>query len=83
LGKVLWFSVSGEYKTPHSYAFMAACGIGTKLNSLLKSPAKLKQELIANWEKYCSKGITSTQEIPLDGNFRAYVNGFDFSIFQG
>jgi hypothetical protein len=80
---VLWFSFSGDYKAPRSYTLIAPCGIGTKLNSLLKSPDKLRQELIANWEKHCRKQITSTQEIPLEGDFLTYVNGFDFTIFQG
>ncbi|WP_249734487.1 hypothetical protein [Bradyrhizobium sp. sGM-13] len=83
LGKVLWFSFSSEYKTPRSYTFIAPCGIGTKLNNLLMNPAKLKQELITNWEKHCRKEITSTQEIPLEGAFLAYFNAFDFTIFQG
>jgi hypothetical protein len=83
LGKVLWFSFSGDYKAPRSYTFIAPCGIGTKLNSLLKSPDKLEQELIGNWEKHCRKDITSTKEIPLEGDFLAYVDGFDFTIFQG
>ncbi|UYO53073.1 ABC-three component system protein [Rhodopseudomonas palustris] len=83
LGKVLWFSSNGDYSAPRSYTFIAPCGIGTKLNSLLKSPDKLKQELIINWEKSCRKGITDSKEIALDGVFRAYVDAFDFSIFKG
>jgi hypothetical protein len=51
LGKVLRFSFSREYTVPRSYTFIAPCGIGTKLNNLLKTPSKLKQELISNWEK--------------------------------
>ena len=38
LGKVLWFSFSGEYKAPRTYTFIAPCGIGTKLNNLLMNP---------------------------------------------
>jgi len=80
---VLWFSFNDDYKAPRSYTFIAPRGIGTKLNSLLKSPDKLRQELITNREKHCRKEITSTQEILLEGEFLAYVNGFDFKIFQG
>ena len=47
------------------------------------NPAKLKLELTANWEKHCRAEITSTQEIPLEGDFLAYVNAFDFTIFKG
>lgn len=83
LGKVLWFSFSGEYAAPRTYTFIAPAGIGTKLNNLLKNPAKLKQELISNWEKHCRKEITSTGDILLEGHFLAYINSFDFAIFQG
>lgn len=83
MGKVLWFSFGGEYKAPRSYTFIAPCGIGTKLNNLLRNPAKFKQELITNWEKHSRKEITSTQAIPLEGAFLAYVKAFDFTIFRG
>ncbi len=83
LGKVLWFSFSGEYKAPRSYTFIAPCGIGTKLNNLLQNVAKLKQELISNWDKHCRTEITTTREIPLEGTLLTYVNAFDFRIFKG
>jgi hypothetical protein len=83
LGKVLWFSFSQDYKAPRSYTFIAPCGIGTKLNNFLMNPAKLKQETFANWGKHCRAEITSTQEVPLDGAFLAYVDTFDFTIFKG
>jgi hypothetical protein len=83
LGKVLWFSFSGDYSVPRSHTFIAPRGIGTKLNNLLMNPHKLKQELIANWDKNCRTEIMSTQDIPLQGVFLAYVNAFDFTIFKG
>jgi hypothetical protein len=83
LGKVLWFSFKQEYTAPGSYTFIAPCGIGTKLNNLLKTPGKLMEELISNWEKRCRTEITTTQEIPLEGKFLAYVNAFNFGIFKG
>lgn len=83
LGKVLWFSFSGEYSIPRRHTFIAPCGIGTKLNNFLMNPTKLKQELIANWDKHCRTEISSTQEIALQGAFHAYVNAFNFAIFKG
>jgi hypothetical protein len=83
LGKVLWFSFSGDYSGPRRHTFVAPRGIGTKLNNLFMNPDKLKQELIANWDKHCRTGITTTQDIPLQDKFHIFVNAFDFSIFKG
>jgi hypothetical protein len=81
LGKILWHSFKGDYRAPRAYFFVAARGVGTTLAALLADSAKLRKELVANWDGYCRKGITDTQEIDLEGAFLAYVEAFDFSIF--
>lgn len=81
LGKILWHSFKGDYRTPRAYYFVAARGVGTTLAALLADKAKLKKELIANWDGYCRKAITDTQEIVLEGDFLAHVLAFDFGIF--
>ncbi|MGC2774156.1 MAG: ABC-three component system protein [Bradyrhizobium sp.] len=83
IAKVLWYSFNGAYKPPTSYCFVAPCGIGTKLNNLLKNTAALKKDLIDTWDKVCRTAITDTQEVPLEGDFLTYVENFDFSIFNG
>lgn len=83
IGKILWYSFNGEYGAPRSYTFVAPCGIGTKLNNLLKNNPVLKSDLIGTWDKVCRKEITDTQEIPLESDFLQYVQRFDFSIFRG
>jgi hypothetical protein len=83
IGKVLWYSFKGEYSAPQLYTFMAPCGIGTKLNNLLKSASALKKELISTWDKSCRTAITDTQEIALEGDFLKYVEIFEFTIFTG
>lgn len=81
-GKVLWYSFRKEYVAPRRYYFVAPWGAGTTLSKLLANSTKLRQELIANWDKKIKPAITSTQEVPLDAALRAYVDGFDFSIFS-
>jgi hypothetical protein len=81
IGKILWYSFNDEYTPPRRYFFVAPHGTGTTLTAFLADPDKLKQELIANWDKHCRKAITSTREIPLEGAFLNYVEAFDFSIF--
>lgn len=82
IGKILWHSFKGEYKPPRRYFFVAPRGAGTTLAGYLADAARLKKELIANWDKHCRKKITDTAEIALDGAFATYVNESDFSIFE-
>jgi hypothetical protein len=42
----------------------------------------LREELLANWDKHVKDAITSTQEVLLDAKLRAYVDSFDFTIFD-
>ncbi|MGX5885586.1 hypothetical protein MJS38_32910, partial [Burkholderia gladioli] len=81
-GKVIWHSYQGEYAVPHSYYFVSPRGAGTSLSRLFANATKLREELIANWDKHVKDAITSTQEVPLDVKLRAYVDAFDFSIFD-
>jgi len=80
-GKILWYSFKKEYKAPRKYYFVAPKGIGTQLSKLLGNAEKLKAELTANWDKDVRKKIMEL-EVPLEGEFLAYVQGFDFSIFD-
>ena len=81
-GKVIWYSYNGEYVAPRRYFFVSPLGAGTKLGRLLGNAARLREGLIANWDKHVKNEITSTQEVPLDEMLRAYVNACDFSIFD-
>lgn len=82
LGKIIWYSFKKEYVPPRRYYFVAPRGAGTKLGRLLLNPTKLRDELIANWDKSVKGAITDTQQVPLDVALRAYVDAFDFSIFE-
>lgn len=82
LGKIIWYSFKGEYAVPRRYYFVSPWGAGTKLSRLLGNATKLRGELIVNWDKNVKDAITSTQQVPLDSELRAYVDTFDFSIFD-
>ncbi|OYU15697.1 MAG: hypothetical protein CFE37_04900 [Alphaproteobacteria bacterium PA4] len=81
IGKILWHSFNGHYVAPRRYFFVAPKGAGTQLNLLLANTPNLKAELIKVWDKSVASKITSTK-IDLTGNFAAYVEKFDFSIFR-
>lgn len=81
-GKIIWYSLKKQYVPPRRYYFVAPWGTGPKLTHLLANATKLREELIANWDKNVKGKITSTQDVPLDAALLAYVNAFDFSIFE-
>lgn len=81
-GKILWYTFKNEFKPPQHYYFIAPRGVGTTLAGFLADAEKLKEELIKNWEKNCSSKITDVSKITLEEDFKAYVEKFDFSIFE-
>lgn len=82
IGKIIYYSFSGEYPAPRKYYFVASKGIGTKLGKLLANPPKLKQEAMANWAAHCEMGISTSFATRLEGDLLKYFDTFDFSIFS-
>lgn len=81
-GKIIWYSYKGEYTAPRRYYFVSPRGAGTSLSRLFSNATKLREELYANWDKHVKDAITSTQEVSLDVKLRAYIDSFDFTIFD-
>jgi hypothetical protein len=79
LGKLCYYTWNGTYSMPRRYRFAAPWDVSQKLNRLIFRPDDLKKELIANWHKYCRRGITTQHEIPLEGPLLAHVETLDFS----
>jgi hypothetical protein len=82
IGKMLWYSYCGDYKPAQSCQFIAPKGPSTKLALLLANAEKLKNKVFEDWSKSISTKITSTQVVDLSGEFRQYVEKFDFRIFS-
>lgn len=84
IGKIIYYSWCGEFPVPRKHYFVGSQDMGTTLEKLLADAAKLKKAMKKNWEQYCQQttGITSTKEIPLEGNLLSYFETFDFSIFS-
>ena len=80
LGKLVYYTHKNEFTCPRRYRFVAPQGVGTKLSKLLGKPEALKAGLIEQWDDKCRSSITSTGEIPLEGELREHLEGLDFSI---
>jgi hypothetical protein len=82
LGKLAYYTKRGDYTYPRRYFFIAPQGAGTKLSNLLKKADDLRDGLLANWDAYCRKGITRTEEVDCDAAMNAHIASLDFSIFE-
>ena len=82
IGKIIYYSHRKEFIAPDTHYFVCSQGVGTTLEKLLNNTEKLKEQARSNWEKYCKTEITSTADVPLDGELLKYFDAFDFSIFS-
>jgi hypothetical protein len=79
-GKLCYYTFIGEYSLPRKYRLVAPRNVGTKLASLLRRPAVLKQELFNQWDSYCRDDIKDTP-VPLSSELKKHIEKIDFSIF--
>lgn len=82
IAKVLWHSFEKRFSPPRKYFFVAPRECGISLKKLLLKPPNLSDYVITNWDKQCADKITEHKKVTLDGGFKAYVDAFDFSIFD-
>ena len=81
IGKCLWHAFNDRFKPPRKYYFMAPKNCGMSLKKLLLNTADLKAELPKKWDDWCANSITATATIKFEGDFRDFVETFDFGIF--
>ena len=82
VGKLLYYTYKKDFTIPRQYFFVAPKSIGPKLSDLAKNPIRFKSEVISNWQSYCESSITKKEKVILEGDFKKYVDDFDFSIFK-
>lgn len=88
IGKIIYHSAQSTppfnqaCRVPRRHVFIAPFGVGITLGRLLRDPNRLKEEVRAKWESHCVPAIGSGIKAPLAGEFLAYFDSFDFSIFD-
>lgn len=80
LGKLVYFTFKGAYPVPEAYWIVARKGVTNRLQDLIDVPEKLRQGLIAAWDKSCRDMITEEESIPLESDFLEWVQSFPFEI---
>lgn len=79
VGKVLYYSWTGEFTAPERFYFVAPRGINRNLQKLIFNPSSFKATIITDWVKYCAHSIIKGVEIPLDDSLRTFIESWDFS----
>jgi hypothetical protein len=79
LGKIIYHAWRKEFAPPRRYYFVAPRGVNRNLESLIYSPAKMRQFIVDHWDEHCAKKIVEGQTIGLDGSLLSFVESFDFS----
>lgn len=82
IAKILYYTFTGEYTVPEEYWFVTHQGVTEPLQDQLDDPAKLKKDLIEEWDRRCSGKITSRSKVYLSGALLKHVENFNFSIFK-
>jgi hypothetical protein len=82
LGRLCYYTFSGDYATPRHYYFVAPQGVGTKLFDLLNNPVALRDGLVNKWSSKCERKISTSRRTPLESKLLDYLHRFDFSIFR-
>ena len=81
-GKIIYYSFKKDYPIPEKYYFVAPKGCGTSLTQLLQNSDELKKKLLSKWDEDISAQITKSEVISLTPEIRAYINDFNFKIFD-
>ena len=79
LGKLVYYTFTGEIPLPTEYYVLAPYDIGASLNDLIVAPKKLKETLLPGWDKNCKNKIMKVP-IPITSDLQAYLS--DNGIFR-
>lgn len=77
LGKLMYYTLRGDYSAPRKYYFVCPHDVGTTLARLFEKPEELRAQLLANWQKYCEDGICK-DKVPLDTAMRENIETYPF-----
>ncbi|MDQ6481830.1 ABC-three component system protein [Dyadobacter sp. LHD-138] len=80
LAKLVYYTYKKEYPVPEKYLMVAPKGCGPAVLDLIEKPMELRKKLIETWDTHCKDKISRGLSIELTGEFKDYLEAFDFSI---
>ncbi|MBX9651820.1 MAG: restriction endonuclease [Xanthobacteraceae bacterium] len=81
IGKVLYYTLNGDYTAPIEYWFVTHLGVTSDFQDLLDAPEKLRAYILLNWTERCATKI-GTKPVLMSVELKAHIEAFDFSIFR-
>lgn len=81
IGKVLHYTIKGDYSAPEEYWFVTHAGVTSDFQDLLDNPEALRAYILAEWDQRCATKIIKGT-VPLDAAMKAHIGTFDFSTFR-
>lgn len=82
LGKFLYHVYCKRLINPKSYYLMAPQNLSGKFTSIYTIPENLKSNILASWDKDIASKIEANKTFHLEGDFKSFVEGFDYSKFK-
>ncbi|KSU83372.1 hypothetical protein AS030_12445 [Fictibacillus enclensis] len=82
IGKMIYYTYKKEFSVPKNYYFVSPKGAGPQLSKLIDKPNDFKKKLLKEWDKTCKDDITKKEQVLLEGDFKDYLESFDFSIIK-
>lgn len=82
IGKLAFYTHRRDYTPPRRYYFVAPQGAGTKLLQVLREPAVLKEQFLANWNRRCRTSILKGTPIDLSLPLREHIESLTFAMFE-
>jgi len=67
---------------PEKYYIIASHDLSKKMRALLEDKELIRNGLIKEWNKKCSKDIIDNQTIVLEGAFLEFIKTFDFNVID-
>lgn len=81
IGKVLFYTLMGDYSVPEEYWFVTHQGVVGPLQDLLDDPEKMRAYVLANWDSQCAEAIGKVP-IPMSSQLSSHILTFPFEIFR-
>ncbi|SDI07999.1 MULTISPECIES: ABC-three component system protein [Pseudomonas] len=79
LGKIFMHSADGAYTLPHSYTFVAPCGVARAVQQFIAHPERFRQAFLDRWDTDIAGRLVEKKTILLTAKIEAKIQAFDFT----
>lgn len=78
MGKLLYYTLMGDYPIPETYWIVAQKGVTGSLQDIIDDRERLRKAVVDGWSKHIKLKITKKVSIELDAAMQAHIKKFPF-----